>query len=109
MRGLRAFRKPHIWYCLVAALNFKEYCLFASNLREAWMPLFFTYFLPSETYGGKLRGIDVYYSASALPKFASISFKIEVFMNKTLIYNLTPNPVMKNPLASHPDTCILRR
>ena len=71
------------------------------------MPLFFTYFLPRETYGGKLREIDVYYSASALPKFASISSKIEVFMNKTLIYNLTPNPVMKNSLASHPDTCIL--
>ena len=44
MRGLRAFRKPHIWYCLVAALNFKEYCLFAPLARVFALSNFYRFY-----------------------------------------------------------------
>ena len=52
------------------------------------MQLFFTYSLPCETKGGKLWGNFVQYSASALPKFASFSSKIENLVAILLFYNM---------------------
>ena len=68
------------------------------------MQLFFSCFSPCETNGGKLREYHLWYSLSSLPKFASISSKIEVFMTKTLVQNMSSNSLMKNLFSSHADT-----